>query len=64
MPAGRQADLDSGARFEWSFTAVYDANDTPANKLVAIEAGITAREAEQLTYKQNELRFWGQTGTI
>ncbi len=64
MPGGRQAELDVGTRFEWRFTAAYDANDAPAAKLVVVESQISAREANELAFMQNELRFWGQTGSI
>jgi hypothetical protein len=64
MPGGRQAELDTGIRFEWVFTAVYDANDTNPDKLTEVESQLVTLEAVQLTHRQNELRFWGQTGTI
>jgi len=64
MPGGRQADLDTGTRFEWVINVGYDANATPANKLAAVEAAITADEPSRLAYFQNRLRFWGQTGSV
>lgn len=64
MPPGRQAELDSGAVYEWVFQAEYDANATPANKQAVVEAQIAAREATELSRLQNTLRFWGFTGSI
>lgn len=64
MPAGRQAALDAGTVFEWSFTSVYDANDSAVAKQTEVENQIQAKEADILTEKQNELRFWGHTGTV
>ena len=64
LPANRQSELDAGTRYEWTFTAEYDRNLSNADKRNALEADITAREAELLSELQNRLRFWGATGSI
>lgn len=64
MPGGRQAELDAGSKYEWTLSAVYDANASNANKLLAVEAQITAEESAMLDDLQDKLRFWGQTGTL
>lgn len=63
LPAGvSQAELDSGAKFEWEFTVEFDANLTDLGKRSAVETVIAAREAELVTHLQNRLRFWGFEG--
>jgi len=59
----RQADLDAGLFYEWEINVDYDANAAPAAKQAAIEAAIAAQEADMLADLQNELRWYGQTGT-
>ena len=64
MPVGRQTALDAGTKYEWVFTAEYNANLTPTQKQTEIEAQISARQAQEQTRLQNLLRFWGHTGSV
>lgn len=64
LPVGRQADLDTGVKYEWEMTHEDDANDTPANRIASLEAAIQAEESSELTRLQNTLNYWGQTGTV
>lgn len=64
LPAGRQTALDNGTVYEWEFTFSDDANKTPANRLTALEAEISAKESDEQTRLANLLRFYGHTGSI
>ena len=61
---GRQAELDTGEKYEWQFSASYDANSTNPEKLAVIENQIQIREATVQTELLNRLRWYGQTGTV
>ena len=63
LPAGRQTELDSGSKYEWSFTVGVNANDTPAVKEATVQAFLVAEELEILAELQNRLDFWGKTGS-
>lgn len=63
LPAGvTQAELDSGAKYEWEFTAEFDANLADLEKRDAVVVVVVAREAELAAHLQNRLRFWGFEG--
>ena len=64
LPAGRQADLDVGAKYEWAFTADVNAHETPATKEGELQTYLLAQEPDIITKLQNRLEFWGRTGSI
>lgn len=63
LPAGRQTELDSGAKYEWPFTVGVNANDNPAGKEATVQAFLVAEESKILSELQNRLDFWGKTGS-
>lgn len=64
LPAGRQTALNNGDLYEWEFSFEDDANKTPANRLAALEAAISARESAELQRMANRLRYFGHVGSI
>ena len=64
LPAGVQADLDSGALYEWLGTVRFDAHMSNADKLSAIETWVSDHEADELAWLQSILEFYGKTGTV
>ncbi len=64
LPAGRQTDLDSGAKYEWAFTIDVNAHETPANKEAEVQSELVILEPDILASLQNRLQFWGRTGSI
>lgn len=64
LPVGRQADLDAGDVYEWSFSFEDDANAPTPTRLANLEAEILALEAGELSRLQNVLRYWGRTATV
>ena len=64
LPAGVQANLDSGAVYEWSGTVEFDANLSNADKLAAVDTWVADGEADEFTRLQSILEFYGKTGSI
>ena len=64
LPAGVQADLDTGAVYEWGDDIDFDANLSNAAKLAAINTWVSDNEADEFTRLQSILEFYGKTGTV
>ena len=64
LPAGVQADLDSGALYEWEFVYVDDADLPNSERITNLEAEVANREADELTRLQTILDYYGKTGTV
>ena len=64
LPAGVQADLDTGAVYEWEGTVRFDANISNAAKLTEIETWVSDRDATEFARLQSILEFYGKTGTV
>ena len=64
LPTGVQADLDTGALYEWEFTYVDDANLPKLQRVTNLEIQIADREAAELERVQGILDFYGKTGSV
>ena len=64
LPAGVQADLDTGALYEWEFVFVDDANLPDSQRITNLETEVANREADELTRLQTILDYYGKTGTV
>ncbi len=64
LPAGVQADLDTGALYEWEFVFVDDGKLPNPERLINLETEVANREADELTRLQTILDYYGKTGTV
>ena len=64
LPAGVQADLDSGALYEWEFVFVDDGNLPNPQRITNLETEITNRETDELARLQTMLDYYGKTGAV
>ena len=64
LPAGVQADLDTGAVYEWGDDIDFDANLSNTDKLTEIETWVAVRDTVEFARLQSILEFYGKTGTV
>lgn len=56
--------ITNGSAYEFVESVQFNANDTNANKLSAMQAHVAARQAQILSRLQDTLRFWGYDGDV
>lgn len=59
-----QTALDTGALYEFVIDVEVDADETDANKIVAVETAVTTARTDELARLQVLLRYWGYEGTV
>ncbi len=64
LPTGIQANLDTGAVYEWEGTVRFNANLSDIDKLILIEAWVVDRAAVELAEMETMLNYYGKTGSV
>lgn len=58
-----QAQLDAGTMFEWGLWHVeFPTSLTNPQAIAAVQAGVNAQEAAEISRLADELRYWGHEG--
>lgn len=64
LPPGIQADLDSGALYEWRGLIRFNANLSDANKLVVIDNWVAINDSFEFDLMKSKLEFYGMAGSV